>query len=410
MKYKSRFFHPWLIWNNGFVFVQGKNGNCTKGWRVRFGIFTGLLLALFFFGDITQAVEKKGEQPPLVTVETVAMENINPPWEYVGHVEAIQSVDLRARVKGFLEKVNFKEGSSVSSGDLLYILEQAPYQVRVDAAVASLARTKAAHIRADLYLQRVRTVLPGGVPETDVDAAVAEEVLTRTRRQEAESILKLSQLDLEYTRIKAPIDGRIGRTAFTKGNLLEPDSPPLSRIVQINPIRVVYSISENNPDLIKMALKDSLLQKKETDLHMLKHRIRMPSGEILKTTGIIDFLNNMVDPGTGTITVRAVFENPDGLLLPGQYVTILAEKGDGNFLPMVPLASLQEDKNGQYILVVNKKKQVDLRRITTGGVSGTKIAVKSGVTKGEKVIVQGLQKVRPGQIVKTTSSNGEYRR
>ncbi len=407
MKTKNFLVYTRTIRNNRFL-CAGQGRPHKK--KVRIGILTGLLLSIFFFPDIIQALEKKGEEPPLVTVETVAMQNISSPAEYVGHVEAVQSVNLRARVKGFLEKVNFKEGSRVCAGDLLYILEQAPYQARVDAAKASVANAKAAHDRAELYLQRITVVLPGGVPETDIDNAVAEELLTRTRQEEAEARLRLSLLDLQYTRIKAPISGRIGRTAFTKGNLLDTASPPLSRIVQTDPVRVVYFISEKDIDTVKMALKDSLLPKNNPDLHTLKHRIRMPGGEIFKATGIIDFLDNVVDPGTGTISVRAVFKNPDGLLLPGQYVTILLEKENDKFSPMIPLSALQEDEKGQYIFVVNKKKQAMLRRITTGIVAGTKIAVESGLTKGEKVIIQGLQKVRPGQIVAATGSEADTRR
>jgi len=348
-----------------------------------------------------------GGPPPMVTVVAVTEQDVNPPTEYVGHMEAVQTVDLRARIEGFLEQVKFKEGSDVYAGDLLYVIEQAPYQAKVDADTASVTQATATFTKASQYLERVRTVRSGGVSAADIDDAVAEELRARGELEEAKADLERSRLDLGYTTVRAPITGRIGRTAFTRGNLVNPASGPLARIVQIDPIRVVYSISENDLVAIKMALKDAARGKKHP---MLAPRIKLPGGQVLKTSGQIDFVDNTVDPGTGTIAVWALFDNPDGTLLPGQYVTVLVSRSQPKFMTVVPQSAILEDHDGRYVLLVNDQNQVVMRRVKTGSVVGVNWAIKSGLTVNERVIVEGIQKVRPGQLVKTITADKQQGR
>jgi membrane fusion protein (multidrug efflux system) len=336
--------------------------------------------------------------PPLVTIVAVAEQDVNPSAEYVGHVEAVQVVDLRARVEGFLEQVGFKEGSDVHSGDLLYVIEQAPYQSRVDAARAIAAQAEASLSKASQRLSRLRAARPESVPATDMDNAVAEELSARARLAEARANLTTAQINLGYTQVKAPIRGRIGHTAYTKGNLVNPASGALARIVQLDPIRVVYSISENDIVDIQMALRDAQNGKKNS---FLTSRLKLANGETIKGSGRMDFVDNAVDPGTGTIAVRALFDNPDGMLLPGQYVTVMVTRSKPKLMPMVPQSAILEDHDGRYVFVVDDQNRVIMRRVKTGPVIGVNWAMASGLTVGEKVIVEGIQKVQPGQVVKT---------
>ena len=364
-------------------------------------LLAGLFLILAFPLIVIAAPPGSDNRPPpLVTVAPVILQDVNPPQKYVGHMEAIQSVELQARVEGFLEKVNFKEGSFVHAGDLLYVIEQAPYQANVKADEARVEELQAMLTKARQYLERVRTVRSGGVSASDIDNAVAEELRAKAQLEEARATLERSELNLGYTTIRAPISGRIGRTAYTAGNLVGPTSGQLARIVQIDPIRVVYSISENDMAAIQMALKDAA-QRPENPV--LVPRIRLSDGGKYQIAGKLDFVNNEVDAATGTIAVWAVFDNPDGLLLPGQYVTVLVTRSKPKLMPVVPQSAVLEDRDGQYVLVVDHQNRVDMRRIKSGPMIGINWAIESGLAAGEIVIVEGTQKAQPGQIVKTVT-------
>ena len=361
-------------------------------------LFALLLICAFPRGALSDPTGPGDVPPPLVTVAKVTEQDINPPDEYVGHAEAVQTVDLRARIEGFLEQIEFEEGSDVRAGDLLYVIEQAPYQAKVEADRARVSQASATFTKARQYLERVRTVRSGGVSATDIDDAVAEELRARAGLEEAKANLERSRIDLGYTTIRAPITGRIGRTAYTRGNLVNPASGPLARIVQIDPIRVVYSVSENDLMAINMALKDASNGKKYP---MLAPRIKLPGGQILKTSGQIEFVNNTVDPATGTVAVWALFDNSDGTLLPGQYVTVLVARSQPKLMTVVPQSAVLEDHDGPYVLAVTDQNQVAVRRVKTGPMAGINWAITSGLSVNENVIIEGVQKVRPGQFVKT---------
>ena len=362
------------------------------------------LTLLFYFFTIAMplsvtAASTKGVEPlPLVMVTAVTEKNVNPPKEFVGHVEAIQMVELQARVGGVLEQVNFKEGSDVQTGDVLYCIEQAPYRARVNSAKARVSKAEAALTRANHYLKRIRNVRSGGISSTNIESAEADVLEAGAEVQGTRSALDLAELDLGYTIISAPISGRIGATALTKGNLCGPTSGPLARIVQLDPIRVQYSVSENDLSVIKMAFEDSSLKHGE---RMLRLQIRLPGGKVLPLSGHVDFVDNEVDDSTGTISVRLIFDNPASLLLPGQYVTVLIARNKTTLLPVIPQSAVLEDREGRYVLVVNAENKVLQRRVTTGVLSGLLWAIESGLRVGEMVIVQGIQKVHPGQTVKT---------
>jgi membrane fusion protein (multidrug efflux system) len=374
----------------------------------RFALLLCLWLALTTPMAAVAASPAPGSAPPpLVKVAPAVLRNINPPAEYVGHVEAIQAVDLRARVEGFLEKLNFREGDDVRPGKLLYAIEQAPYLAKIASDKAQVAQAQAELVRAAQRLKRLRSALPESVPAVDVDDAEAAELRAKAQVAQAEAALTRSQLDLGYTTILAPIRGRIGRTAYTRGNLVGPASAPLARIVQMDPIRVVFSISENDLPAIQMALANAANRSQKPTM---ASRLRFSDGILHEAEGRIDFVDNEVDPATGTLAVRFEFDNPEGRMIPGQYVTVIVTQTRPDMRPVVAQAAVQQDLEGPYVLVVDKESRVAVHRVKTGQVIGGLWAIESGVSEGDLVIVEGIQKVQPGMTVKTAPiDNGRGR-
>lgn len=324
------------------------------------------------------------------------MADVNPPSEYIGHVEAIQSVDLRARVEGFLEEVNFREGDLVSSGKSLYAIEQAPYLAKVAVDKAQLAHAKAELSRANQQLKRLRSALTASIPAMDLDDAVAAQLRAEAQVAIAQATLERSLLDLDYTIVTAPISGRIGRTAYTRGNVVGPASGPLAHLVQVDPVRVVYSMSDNDPAAIQMTL--SAAADDRQDPALIPH-IRLANGTQVDKPGRIDFVDNRVDTATGTIAVRAEFDNPDGLLIPGQYVTVMVTLSEPKLLPIIPQAAVLVNQQGSYVLVVDHEKIARARPVVLGPALGSKWAVTSGLQADELVIIEGIQKVKPDAAV-----------
>lgn len=355
-----------------------------------------LLILTIGFPAILFARPPGNDRPPSVTVHTVQEQPINPATEYVGRIEAIQVVDLRARVEGFIERVAFREGAEVNAGELLFSIEQAPYQARRDEAQAKVDAAQAARRSAHQYLQRLQAVKSGGVSAFDLEAAQSNAQQTEARLQEATAALAMAQLNLDYTTIRAPIKGRIGRTAFSRGNLVGPGSGAMARIVQTDPIRVVYAMNE--ADLLKLRAADNGAAASDWKQRLVSE-LRLASNQIYPLTGRFDFIDNQMDPSTGTIAVRAVFENPDGLLVPGQFATVLIRRDEARKMPVIPQSAVMADRDGRYVFVVDDQNSAQLRRITTGATIQTQWAVQSGLSAGEVIVVQGVQKVTPGQAV-----------
>jgi membrane fusion protein, multidrug efflux system len=346
----------------------------------------------------TGAAAQTAAPPPAVTVEPVVAKDVSPSWEFIGRVEAEQAVDVRARVQGTLQEMDFEEGQDVKAGQLLFVIEPAPYEAALKGAQAQLAKAQAALKEAEQNLTRRQELRQRGVEtQANLDQAVAQHESAAADVAAAEATVQTAQINLGYTRIESPIDGRIGRAAITKGNLVGPDSGPLARIVQLDPIRVVYSVDDRALTAAKQKAGD--LSQAELNAKFVP-QLRLGSGDMYGETGKVDFIDNEVDPNTGTVAVRAVFPNRKRLLLPGQYVTVVIHPEQSERHPVVPVAAVQEDKRGKYVLVVDADNRVEQRRIRADRQIDQQWVVEDGLREGETVIVQGLQKVKPGVVVK----------
>ncbi len=366
-----------------------------------------LFFMLFVCATTAKAAPPAGMPMVAVVVQEVTAKNVAPPREYIGRVEAIQAVDLAARVQGYLDRVEFKEGDMVTRGKKLYVIEQAPYQAQVEAKQAMVAKAEATLDHARKYLERVQSTTEASVAQTDLDAAEASVLEAEASLKEALANVKIARIDLDYTSIESPITGRIGKNNFTRGNLVGPDSGSLARIVQTDPIRVVYSVSEN--EFVSVKMSHAKKANEEGHTPAIIPSLRLPNGNMYPYNGTLTFVDNEVDPTTGTIAVRAEFPNLDGLLLPGEYVTAVIALDTARISPVVPQAAVQEDKKGRYVYTVDATSHVRRRQIVTGSFIGTSWAVTKGIEPGERVVVQGIQKIRPGQEVKVVTADSTGR-
>jgi membrane fusion protein, multidrug efflux system len=313
--------------------------------------------------------------------------------DFVGRVEAINRVEVRARVTGYLESVDFKEGDEVTEGAELYQIEKGLFEAAVGQAEGALERSKAAKILSEVQLQRAEDLLAknaGTVVARDQARAADQQAAGQIMTDEAN--LQTAKINLGYTDIVTPIAGKVGKTNVTKGNVVGPDSGPLTVIVSQDPMYVTFPVSQRE----FLRAQES---RKDVDLSSIKVQLRFADGRKYDHDGTINFVNVTVDRATDTVLVRATFPNPKDALIDGQLVRVDLESGTPEEKVVIPQAALIADQEGTYVFVVEDGKAA-MRRIKVGGESGTGVFINEGLSGGEQVIVEGLQGVRPGVPVR----------
>lgn len=371
-----------------------------------------LIVIAAVFGAVAADAASSGP-PPAVGIAAVKLEPVTRQGQFVGTVTAIQQVNLTARVEGFLDAIKFTEGGFVKAGQVLYVIQKDTYQAALDSAEAALQSAEAAKAGADanlkdaeLTLVRQKALLKSNsVSQSTVDQATASRdsasaqvKQSQAQIAEAQAQVETSRLNLSYTEIKTPISGRIGNTAVTVGNLVSPSTGTLATVVQTDPIRVAFSISDRDYLRVVAALKPGN-KGFATSANQYQAHLKLPDGSDYKWPGKISFLNNVVDPSTGTVTVYADFPNPELQLIPGQYVSVTVQAGEAEKLPVVPAEAVQQDREGPYVFVLGQDNRATIRRVTLGQRIGTAWAVQSGLANGETIIVTGIQKIGPGIVV-----------
>jgi membrane fusion protein (multidrug efflux system) len=343
--------------------------------------------------------------PPAVGVVKVEKQAITETNEFVGRIQATNRVDIVARVTAFLEQQKFVEGTEVKKGDLLYVLEQPPFQADVAAKTAAVAQASAQLENANITMGRAEALLhtPAG-QQSNVDNARATQLSDAAQVLNTKAQLQQSQISLGYTEIHSPIDGRIGRTAVTIGNVVSPSSGTLTTIVSQDPMWVVFPVSERT--VIELRRKYAMAGA----FHAVVIKLRLPDGTMYGQPGRVDFVDNTVSSSTDTVVLRGTIPNPSlgrtdtGTavrdLTDGEFVTVLLEGVTPVEALAVPRAAVLSDQQGSYVFTVDANNKVQQARIQLGQSTPTLAVVVSGLNVGDSVITEGLQRVHAGQEVK----------
>jgi membrane fusion protein (multidrug efflux system) len=339
------------------------------------------------------AEERVGDKAhrPVVLVRLAERLALAPQSEYVGRAAVFDKVEVRARVKGVLGKRHFVDGSKVAEGQLLFTIDPAPYRIAVDQKRAVRDGAKAALINAEAQLERTAELLRSNAATRVVyDQRLSEQLQAKASLDEADAQLRDAELQLSWTEITAPIAGLIGRAQVSPGNIVGPETGVLATIVNERRIRIFFSVPQQDLLSVRRDLRAG---------EPLAVRLRLADGKLYHEKGKVDFIDVTVDPGTDGQMARAVFENADELLTDGQTVRVLVEGNSPATVIAVPQPSLAIDQSGPYVYVVDGKDTVEQRRIAIDFRRDGLIVVGSGLKEGERVIVQGQQRVRAGMAV-----------
>jgi membrane fusion protein, multidrug efflux system len=364
-----------------------------------------LLLLMLTVLPLSARAQPAPAGPPAVGVVRAERQQITQTDEFIGRIQSIGRVALVARVSAFLEKRLFVEGAEVKKGDLLYQLEQPPFQAQVDADKANVAQLQAQHRNAELTLQRAQYLLrtPAGQQST-VDSALASERSLAAQIDGAKAQLEQAEINLGYTEIRAPIDGKISATDVTEGNVVSPTSGTLANLVSQDPMYVLYPVS------VRAGLDLRNLYEAKGGFSAVVLKVRLPDGRIYGQTGKLDYVSPTVATNTDTIMVRGVVPNP---LLPGvppngpaprelfdgEFVTVMVEGVEPITVLAIPRAAVLSDQQGDYVYVVDAQNKAQRRPIQLGQSTPTTAVVTNGLKEGELVISEGVQRVRPDQPV-----------
>ncbi|WP_413990439.1 efflux RND transporter periplasmic adaptor subunit [Labrys okinawensis] len=355
--------------------------------------FTLLAVSLSVpFPPVLLAAEDTGVAVVAAPAERKPISNAQ---EFVGRIDAPEKVSIRARVKGVLEEVLFREGDTIKAGTPLYRIEKALFNADVEQAQGTLERTQAELTLASIQRQRAQQLLERNAgTAVAFDQAVAQEAQAKAATTSAGANLDTAKINLGYTDITAPIDGRIGRTAVSKGNVIGPDSGELTTMVSQDPMYVTFPVSQRD---IMAAQKAN----KVNDPKSIKLRIRFSDGTLYDQIGQISFVDVSVDRSTDTLIVRGDIANPGKTLVDGQLVKVELEAGKPEERVVVPQAALIADQQGVYVFIVEDGKAA-IRRLKTAGSSGPNVVVSSGLDGGELVVTDGFQSLRPGIAVRAS--------
>ncbi|HDY7970874.1 TPA: efflux RND transporter periplasmic adaptor subunit [Vibrio vulnificus] len=359
----------------------------------------GLIVAsALLAGCEDKTLQQRNTMAPLVVTQEVLMLDYQPSNTYIGRVEAVEDTNITAQVSGYLKARHFEEGQLVEKGALLYTIEPSSFEAQVASAKASLAQAKASLKKAELDHQRGKNLLPrGSISQSEFDALTAGLLGAQAQLEAANAQLKLADVNLSYTQIRAPFSGRISDSKVSTGDLVSPSSGILTTLVSLDPIHTAFSISERE----RLALGiERIKGDGSTPSAGVEVQLQLENGKEYPHLGRLDYLGNRIDTKTGTIALRAVVANPDHQLLPGQHIKVNLREKQAKSVVVVPRRAVQTDLEGHFVMVMTQGEVAERRNVSLGAQVEQGVVIREGLTQDDVVITQGLQRVRNGMQVR----------
>ena len=360
-----------------------------------------LMILMLLTGCKNDTVSQQAPPPPDVTVAAALNREIQEWDEYTGRLRAVETVELRARVSGFLESVNFVDGQMVNKGDLLFVIDPRPYKATLDVAKAELARADATLALATNDMERAEQLLANrAISAEEYDTRSKQVLQAQAAMQAAQAKVTEAELDVEFTEIRSPINGRMSRNMVDVGNLISGGfeaASLLATVVSMDPIHAYFTGSEQDYlRYTRLARTGSRPSSRET-ANPVEMALINETGFPHK--GEMDFVDNEIDASTGTMQGRAIFENDDHELIPGLFVTIRLLGSAEYQGVLIPDQAIGKDQSNTFVLVIDESNIANYRPITLGPIIDGLRVVRSGLQAGENIVIEGLQRVRPGQPV-----------
>ena len=339
--------------------------------------------------------------PPPVIVEKVTTENVRTKDSYVGKLDAAAQAAITARVSGFLEKILVKEGDFVKKGQVLFTIEKSQYQATVKQAEATLAQAKANANNSALQRERAKALLESdGISQSKYDDVVASDIASQASVASAQAALDTARLNLQYTEVASPIDGKVGLIAYNIGETVSASSGTIVQVIAPDPMYVLFSLSDRQLQELRSRYNDLM-----NDVSL---EISFSSGIPYSEKGKINFIDNAVSSATDSIRIRGIISNPNGVLTSGQTVTVSITSNTEQAMVTVPQASVINDIGGKYVLIVDSEGKAQRQNVTVGALLGDgKQIITDGLKVDDTIIIDGVQKVQIGGVV-TAMTKAEY--